>query len=111
MPWLLLALLVAAGCDGSVIDRLVFFPNRDMPETPVGVEDRWIETADGVRLHAWYAAPPDPSATLLWSHGNAGNIANRADVLAALVARGMAVLAYDYRGYGRSGGRPTEAGV
>jgi fermentation-respiration switch protein FrsA (DUF1100 family) len=94
-----------------MLDRLVFFPDRIMPPTPRGVLDRTIETADGVRLHAWLAGPPDPVATLVWSHGNAGNIGNRADVLLALAARGLAVLAYDYRGYGRSEGRPTEAGV
>jgi pimeloyl-ACP methyl ester carboxylesterase len=50
-------------------------------------------------------------ATLVWSLGNAGNIAGRADVLLALVSHGFDVLAYDYRGYGKSQGRPSEAGV
>ena len=49
--------------------------------------------------------------TLVWSHGNAGNIAGRGVVLTALAARGLRVLAYDYRGYGRSTGTPSEAGV
>jgi len=108
---LLLALLVAVRCEGAVLDALVFFPDRHVPPAPPGVADRWITTADGVRLHAWWAGPPDAPATLLWSHGNAGNIADRAGVLRHLVARGLAVLAYDYRGYGRSQGQPSEAGV
>lgn len=94
-----------------MLDALIFLPDRHVPAAPAGVQERWIETDDGVRLHAWYAGPPDAPATLVWSHGNAGNIAGRVDVLRALAARGLGVLAYDYRGYGRSGGRPSEAGV
>lgn len=48
-----------------------------------------------MRLHAWYASPPAPLATLVWSHGNGGNLAGRVDVLLELVAAGLAVLAYD----------------
>jgi hypothetical protein len=66
---------------------------------------------DGIRLHAWYAPAPGPAPVLVWSHGNGGNIGWRAQALSALAAEGLAVLAYDYRGYGRSGGRPTEDGV
>jgi fermentation-respiration switch protein FrsA (DUF1100 family) len=107
----LLALLLAVRCEGAVLDAFIFFPDRHMPPAPAGVADRWITTRDGVRLHAWYGGPAAPVATLLWSHGNAGNIADRVGVLLAFVARGLAVLAYDYRGYGRSEGRPSEAGV
>jgi fermentation-respiration switch protein FrsA (DUF1100 family) len=93
------------------LDRLIFFPDREVGEAPAGVEERWITAEDGVRLHAWYAAPSADGPTLVWSHGNAGNIACRAGVLLGLAARGLGVLAYDYRGYGRSMGRPSEAGV
>jgi len=93
------------------LDALIFFPDPEVPDPPPGVEERWITTSDGVRLHAWSVSPPGATATLVWSHGNGGNIAGRADVLLALAARGLNVLAYDYRGYGRSEGRPTEAGV
>ena len=48
---------------------------------------------------------------LLWSHGNAGNIDSRRVLLLALAARGLGVPAYDYRGYGRSEGSPSEQGV
>lgn len=94
-----------------LVEQFIFFPERFVPEPPAGVEDRWIVAEDGVRLHAWYAPAPRPFATLLWSHGNGGNIAGRQEVLLALRDRGLSVLAYDYRGYGRSAGRPTEAGV
>lgn len=98
------------GCR-PVIDRLIFFPDPIVGDPPPGVTERSLKTDDGVLLHAWYAGSPRAETTLVWSHGNAGNIAWRADVLLALAARGVNVLAYDYRGYGRSKGRPSEAGV
>jgi fermentation-respiration switch protein FrsA (DUF1100 family) len=95
-----------------MLDNLIFFPDRFVPGPPPGVVERWITTEDGVRVHAWYAPPAGtPAPVLVWSHGNGGNIANRAEVIVGLHERGVGVLAYDYRGYGRSEGRPAEAGV
>lgn len=95
-----------------LLDSLIFFPDRDMPPTPAGLEDRRIRTSDGETLHAWLAREADERApVLLWSHGNAGNIGNRAGIVLAFAGEGLGVLAYDYRGYGRSTGRPTETGV
>jgi hypothetical protein len=94
-----------------LLDALIFQPDSYVPDPPPGVKQGWIVTQDGVRLHAWHAAGPAAQPTLIWSHGNGGNIAGRTDVLLALAARGLNVLAYDYRGYGRSAGRPSEAGV
>jgi uncharacterized protein len=93
------------------LDRFIFFPDRSVLPPSPGVMERWFTTADGVRLHGWHAVAPEGAPTLVWSHGNAGNIAGRAPVLHALAVRGLGVLAYDYRGYGRSGGTPSEAGV
>jgi len=94
-----------------LLDSLIFFPDSFVADPPPGVEERWITTDDGIRLHAWFAPPPPSGPTLVWSHGNGGNIGGRAEVLLALVDAGVGVLAYDYRGYGKSGGRPSEAGV
>ncbi len=97
-----------------MLDNLVFFPERAMPPPPDGVEERWITTEDHVRLHAWFAPAagrPARAPVLVWSHGNGGNVADRADVIVALAARGLDVLAFDYRGYGKSDGRPDEPGV
>jgi fermentation-respiration switch protein FrsA (DUF1100 family) len=109
----LAALLMLAAVFATVmwIDNLIFFPERAMPRRPAAVEDRWITTPDGVRLHAWYAHASETSPTLIWSHGNGGNIGGRAAVLLALQAHDLNVLAYDYRGYGHSDGAPTETGV
>jgi fermentation-respiration switch protein FrsA (DUF1100 family) len=110
LPALIVLAALLSGCE-SMIDRLVFFPDRHVGEPPPGVTDRWLTTTDGVRLHAWYARHGEASPSLVWSHGNGGNIDGRAEVLVELAARGMNVLAYDYRGYGRSDGRPSESGV
>ncbi len=104
-------LTLAAGCEFMGLDRLVFFPDPYVPEPPPGVEERWITTEDGVRLHAWFAGVPGAKATFVWSHGNGGNIGGRGDVQLALAAQGISVLAYDYRGYGKSEGSPSEAGL
>jgi uncharacterized protein len=111
--WIAIALgagFWTAGCS-LVIDRLTFFPDRAVGPPPQGVIERWIATEDGPRLHAWYVRPLGSAPTLLWSHGNAGNIASRRDLLLALAERGLGVLAYDYRGYGKSTGSPSESGV
>jgi fermentation-respiration switch protein FrsA (DUF1100 family) len=106
----LATLLLLTGCT-MWIDRLIFFPDRRVGPPPTGVEERWITTSDGLHLHAWSVSPRDGAPVLLWSHGNAGNIDSRRALLAALAARGLGVLAYDYRGYGRSEGAPSEPGV
>jgi fermentation-respiration switch protein FrsA (DUF1100 family) len=104
------ALLLLTDCT-MWIDRFVFFPDRRVGPPPPGVEERWIVTPDGLRLHAWSVPPRAGDPVLLWSHGNAGNIDSRRALLGALAARGLGVLAYDYRGYGRSEGSPSEPGV
>jgi fermentation-respiration switch protein FrsA (DUF1100 family) len=94
-----------------MIDSFTFFPDRAVGSPPPGIEERSITTEDGQRLHAWYAPGPAEAPTLIWSHGNAGNIGGRAPILIAMARRGLRVLAYDYRGYGRSSGAPNETGV
>ena len=95
----------------DLIEGIIFQPDAHVGRPPPGVEERWMQTGDGVRLHAWYASGGRDAPSLIWSHGNGGNIAGRGDVLLALAGRGLNVLAYDYRGYGKSGGRPSESGV
>lgn len=106
-----LALLAAWLGPIMFIDSFIFYPDRSMPAPPRGVEERWITTSDGVRIHAWYASAGESAPVLVWSHGNGGNIGGRGEVLLALRQRGLSVLAYDYRGYGKSDGTPDEAGA
>lgn len=88
------------------------YPAGDWQPIGLEFEDVWFEAADGVRLHGWYAGHPDPRAVILFNHGNAGNVTNRVGILDALTRRaGASVLVYDYRGYGRSDGKPNEPGL
>lgn len=88
----------------------MFFPERfPSGEWQNGGEDHFIVTPDGVKLHAWLFRARDPGAPLMiWFHGNAGNITSRAPTASMLAQRGVSILTFDWRGYGKSEGRPTE---
>jgi fermentation-respiration switch protein FrsA (DUF1100 family) len=97
-------------------ESLIFFPSRypdaNWEPRELEFEDAWFQAADGTPLHGWYLPVADPRAYLLFAHGNAGHLADRADLLRFLQRElHVAVLAFDYRGYGRSQGRPNEAGI
>ena len=100
----------------SILDRfMVYFPQRELVATPsdVGLEfdDVYLTTSDGVKIHAWHV-PGRSRTTLLWLHGNAGNISHRVDNIAVLNRlTGLGVLIVDYRGYGLSDGSPSESGL
>ncbi len=94
---------------------MVFFPERRLEQSPadwgLAYEDAWIETADGVRLHGWFVPHARARQAVLFFHGNAGNISHRRETLEILHRLGLDVLVFDYRGYGRSQGRPGEQGL
>ena len=97
-------------------NSMIFIPSP-YPEGnwhPVGLrfEDVHFSSADGTPLHGWYVPHEQARGAVLFCHGNAGNITHRAEILRRLhdVSR-VTVFIFDYRGYGRSKGRPKEAGV
>ena len=97
--------------------RLAFFPSRGETTTPrdlgLAYEPLTIETSDGERLRAWLISSP-PSAQhplVVYFHGNGANLSNWTPILAGIARQGYTVLAFDYRGYGVSSGRPTEKGL
>jgi uncharacterized protein len=94
---------------------LLFMPSSGFMHTPsdagLEAEDVWVVAEDGIRLHAWYFPNPDSERVVVLSHGNAGNISHRIDIARTLLNAGAAVLMYDYRGYGKSDGRPNEKGL
>tara|TARA_B100000315_G_scaffold45852_1_gene40650 strand:- start:3673 stop:4425 length:753 start_codon:yes stop_codon:yes gene_type:complete len=75
------------------------------------LEDVWFQAADGTPLFGWYVQASAQAPVLLWCHGNAGNIAHRLGNLAHLFHQGLSVFLFDYRGYGRSHGKPSERGL
>ena len=75
------------------------------------LEDVWFQAGDGARLFGWYIEAQADRPVILWCHGNAGNIINRLENLKLLYQLGLSVLLFDYRGYGRSPGKPSEQGL
>lgn len=97
-------------------DRFIYFPSRAITATPADMslefEDVYFETEDGLRLHGWWVPGPTNDVTLLWFHGNGGNLSDRVGILELLHNElGASVFMFDYRGYGRSEGKPSEQGL
>jgi hypothetical protein len=96
---------------------LIYFPNfpgrleGDWRPHGLPVEDVVLHASDGVKLHAWWIAAPSADFTFVAFHGNASNIANRAEIYEFLRGVPANVLAVEYRGYGKSEGKPGEAGL
>ncbi len=96
--------------------RLIYFPDNDLPHPSAaglpGVQAGRIQTADGLSLIAWYAAPAEPeNFVVLYLHGNAGNIAYRARRVLQFAQFGWGVMLPEYRGYGGNPGTPSEQGL
>ena len=99
-------------------ERIVFLP--DLPSRAIAVTpdafgfdytDVQLETSDGVRLHGWYVNAESATGTVLFLHGNAGNISHRIDSIEIFNALGFDVFIIDYRGYGQSEGKVSEQGA
>ena len=98
--------------------RLLFLPNipsRAVEQSPSAVglsyEPVKLVTSDNIKLDGWFIPAPENRGVLLFFHGNAGNISHRVDSLLLFNRLGFSTLIFDYRGYGRSQGRPSEAGT
>jgi fermentation-respiration switch protein FrsA (DUF1100 family) len=125
MKSLLALLALLAACYGALLalmyvfqSRLLYLPDiagAGLATTPASIgldfETVRLTAADGVRLHGWYLSAPRARRVVLFCHGNAGNVSHRLDSLRIFHELGLAVLIFDYRGYGESEDRPSEAGT
>lgn len=125
MRWLLIPVFVLFAAYvgiGALLfvaqNRLVHLPDmpsRELHRTPEVIEATWEEIRvpqqDGPALHGWYVEAPRARGTLLFFHGNAGNISHRLESIELFRQLGVHVLIFDYRGYGRSEGSPSEPGL
>jgi pimeloyl-ACP methyl ester carboxylesterase len=116
----ILVVIVAAGLMFKPLvawfePRLLFFPYKGEDENPDDLGIRYeqvrVSTSDGERLVAWQMEPDDPTADIVYFHGNGGNLSVWLPVLVALHRFNYRVLAVDYRGYGLSTGSPDEEGL
>ena len=115
-------------------EKFIFFPSRypsgrwDLPKTVYlhgghagAINDCWFTASDGVRLHGWLCSQErvvgnsieqtKDSSIILWCHGNAGNITDRYEQLVEMIRLPADIFLFDYRGYGKSEGKPSEAGL
>lgn len=96
--------------------KLIFaplaYPSGDWHPDDLAFEDAWITTGSGERIHGWFVDPGSPRAVILYCHGNYGNVSHRGALLRHITERyRVAMLVFDYRGYGRSEGTPTEQNI
>ena len=95
--------------------RLIYFPRRGIDVTPADIglpfEPFTVRASDNVRITGWFVPATNSRDTVLFCHGNGGNISDRLDTIAILHGYGLDVCIFDYRGYGESGGSPTENGT
>jgi uncharacterized protein len=99
----------------SLEDRTVFVPTKTQEGTPQDIglpfENIFLTTSDGIKIHGWFVPALDAKTTLLYFHGNAGNITGRLPKIVLFHLMGLNVFIIEYRGYGISEGLPTEKGV
>ena len=95
--------------------RLIYFPIKSLAASPTHLglvyEEVWLETEDGLRLHGWFIPAESALRTVLFFHGNAGNISHRLESIEQFHRLGLNVFIIDYRGYGQSEGTPSELGT
>jgi hypothetical protein len=110
-----LVLVVVAGLVRLAEPGLAFFPSRGEAETPAQYGIPYVPltatTADGERIHVWHLPRADAQAQVVYFHGNGGNLSIWSDTLVGLSRQRYDVIAFDYRGYGLSTGRPSEDGL
>ncbi|MBD3264284.1 MAG: alpha/beta fold hydrolase [Candidatus Omnitrophica bacterium] len=93
----------------------IFFPEKDLGASPRDFNLRYEEvvftTSDGIKIYGWFLPYSGSEDVLLFFHGNGGNISHRLDKIALLLEQHLNVFIIDYRGYGKSGGKPSEEGI
>lgn len=109
-------LFLVGGCVEALEARFIFFPDRRIDATPhdLGLvfEEVYFTTQDGVRLNGWWIPGTGSPITILWFHGNGGNISHRLDnIRLRHDLLGANLFIFDYRGYGQSEGTASEEGT
>lgn len=95
--------------------KSMFFPMRQITSSPrdlgLSYEDIYFATSDNKKINAWFIPSRGARFTVLFSNGNAGNVSHRLEKISMLNDMGLNVFIFDYRGYGKSEGVPSEQGL
>ena len=99
----------------NIVSYFIYFPDPVVSWIPsdwhLDYQEVWFETRDRVKLHGWFFPLGEETPVILFCHGNAGNISHRLENIRLLLQYGLRVFIFDYRGYGRSEGKPSETGL
>jgi len=108
--WVLLSLLLYI-----FQPKFIYFPLSKIDFTPdmagLSFEDIYFKTEDDILLNGWFIPADDARKTLLFFHGNGGNISHRLESMKIFHEMGLSVFIIDYRGYGQSQGTTSEQGT
>jgi len=109
------AYIIFAGLLFVFQSHYVYYPERILVADPSSVglyfENVSFETSDRVELSGWFIPSGGARGVILFCHGNVGNISHRLESVQIFHRLGLDVFIFDYRGYGRSNGKPTEQGT
>ena len=99
----------------QIENSFIYYPDSSFDTVPsewrLNYEEVCFDTEDKKRLHGWFFPLEGEAPVILFCHGNAGNISHRLENIKFLLDRGLQVFIFDYRGYGRSPGKPSENGL
>ncbi len=117
--YLVVFILILAVCFHLFYPRVesffIYFPQSSFDFSPeefrLQYREAFFNTADGERLHGWFFPGQKDSPVILHFHGNAGNISHRLDLVQPFLRKGLSLFLFDYRGFGKSEGRPSEKGL
>src|SRR5260370_22068583 len=119
LKWLVIFALLGYVCIVALLyvtqRAMQYFPERFRTAPTVAglpeAQEVVLDTADGERVIVWHVPPRADKPVVLYFHGNGGSLRGRVDRFRALTADGARLAALSYRGYGRSSGSPTPAGL
>jgi fermentation-respiration switch protein FrsA (DUF1100 family) len=113
--WFLLLIIIFFAGVRYIERHAIYFPMKGLDATPaeagLSFEEVYFTTSDNKRLHGWFIPNDTGRFTVIFCHGNAGNISHRIAKISILHSLGLGSFFFDYRGYGRSEGTPCEPGL
>jgi len=112
--WIIAAVVSFLWAIRYIESKSIYYPMKEITANPAAIglsyEEVYFDTSDGKRLNGWHVVNDKAGPTLILCHGNAGNISHRLEKISIFHNLGLNVFAFDYRGYGKSRGMPSERG-
>lgn len=94
-----------------MVPAMIYYPIKENTKAYEKVKDFYINTSDNEKINAWYVKAKKNKPTVVFCHGNGGNISYYEDIIDLLSSNGYGIILFDYRGYGKSSGSADEDGL